>query len=152
MFENISKKEKCDHEANHKDEQLDLNVHIGQNKMGLYKARIPGIPGCHAEGETAKQALENLEEECEQTLDLLAWTNLKGKYALVLENLNEKSDQDLEFLGITFKGGTPTHDEEVERQRDFLHQLKNRSAPQPLESGGYYGPEPELPPPKKAKK
>jgi antitoxin HicB len=50
--------------------QYVLEVEIEQLEDGRYVADCPGFEGCHAEGDTPAEALENLEEVARMIIDL----------------------------------------------------------------------------------
>ncbi len=46
-------------------------VTLEQSEEGL-SASVPGLPGCHAQGETEQEALENITEAISEYLEVVA--------------------------------------------------------------------------------
>jgi len=63
---------------------LFFTVYIEQDEDGIFVGSIPTVPGCHAEGRTQKQMLENLQEVLK----------------LCLRNVNVREVEKTRFIGI----------------------------------------------------
>ena len=49
---------------------LNFKVMVEQDEDGVFVARVPAIPGCHSDGKTYEQALENVQEVVELCLEV----------------------------------------------------------------------------------
>lgn len=63
---------------------LFFTVYIEQDEDGIFVGSIPAVSGCHAEGKTQKEMLENLQEVLK----------------LCLRNVNVKEVEKTRFVGI----------------------------------------------------
>ncbi|MEX0569187.1 MAG: type II toxin-antitoxin system HicB family antitoxin [Candidatus Njordarchaeota archaeon] len=50
---------------------LDFDVVIIEDEMGGYVAFVPALPGCHTQGETIEETIENVKEAIELYLETL---------------------------------------------------------------------------------
>jgi predicted RNase H-like HicB family nuclease len=48
---------------------LNFNVIIEQDEDGAFIAKVPAVPGCHSDGDTYEEALENIQEALELCLE-----------------------------------------------------------------------------------
>ncbi|MEK7528670.1 MAG: type II toxin-antitoxin system HicB family antitoxin [Patescibacteria group bacterium] len=55
---------------------MNFVVYIEQDEDGVFVGSIPSIPGCHAQGDTQEEMLENLDE-----VTRLCLRNLEVQYA-----------------------------------------------------------------------
>jgi predicted RNase H-like HicB family nuclease len=60
------------------------NIVIEKDEDGIYVGSVPSMPGCHSDGETIDELLENLKEA------ILLWEDVHSQ-----ENVNP-----LEFVGV----------------------------------------------------
>ncbi len=67
-----------------KNKIIHLVVYIEQDEDGIYIGSIPSITGCHAQGETQEEMLENLSEVIK----------------LCLRNIDKKEIEKNRFIGI----------------------------------------------------
>lgn len=49
---------------------MKLKVLVRSESVGGYSVSVPALPGCHSEGETLEEALENIREAAELWLDV----------------------------------------------------------------------------------
>lgn len=49
-----------------------FDVILEKEKGGWYIANVPALPGCHTQGKTKKEALENVKEAIELYLEVAA--------------------------------------------------------------------------------
>ena len=55
---------------------MKLKVLVFPETVGGYSVSIPGLPGCHSQGETLEDALANIREAAELWLDVTAKDDL----------------------------------------------------------------------------
>jgi predicted RNase H-like HicB family nuclease len=67
-----------------RDRVPEYDVIIEQDEDGVYVARVPGLPGCHTQGSSVKEALENASEAI----------------ALYLEHAKGKVEHPMKFVGV----------------------------------------------------
>jgi predicted RNase H-like HicB family nuclease len=53
---------------------MKLKVLLRPESVGGYSVSVPALPGCHSEGETREEALENIREAAELWLEVVADT------------------------------------------------------------------------------
>lgn len=63
---------------------INFTVYIEQDEDGMFIGSVPAVPGCHTEGRTQKQMLENLRQVLR----------------LCLRNMNAKEVERIKFVGI----------------------------------------------------
>ena len=51
-----------------------FDVIIEKDSEGYFVASVPALPGCHSQGETREEALENIREAAELWLEVVADT------------------------------------------------------------------------------
>jgi len=75
---------------------LNFKVIIEQDKKGYFVASAPAIPGCHSQGKTYEETLENIKEAIELCLEVAnSDPNYKAKIDFGQSALISK------FLGVT---------------------------------------------------
>jgi predicted RNase H-like HicB family nuclease len=50
---------------------MKLKVLVRSESVGGYSVSVPALPGCHSQGETLQEALENSREAAELWIDLV---------------------------------------------------------------------------------
>ncbi len=75
---------------------MNFKVIIEQDEKGYFVAWAPAIPGCHSQGETYEEALENVKEAIELCLEV---ANLDSVYKAKIDF--SKANLASRFLGIT---------------------------------------------------
>lgn len=53
---------------------MKLKVLVRAEDVGGYSISVPGLPGCHSEGDTLEEALANIREAAELWLEVAAQT------------------------------------------------------------------------------
>jgi predicted RNase H-like HicB family nuclease len=53
---------------------MKLKVLLRPESVGGYSVSVPALPGCHSQGETREEALENIREAAELWLEVVADT------------------------------------------------------------------------------
>jgi predicted RNase H-like HicB family nuclease len=53
---------------------MKLKVLFRPESVGGYSVSVPALPGCHSQGETREEALENIREAAELWLEVVADT------------------------------------------------------------------------------
>jgi len=53
---------------------MKLKVLVRCESVGGYSASVPALPGCYSQGETVKEALENIREAAELCLEVASDT------------------------------------------------------------------------------
>jgi predicted RNase H-like HicB family nuclease len=53
---------------------MKLKVLVRPEAVGGYSVSVPALPGCHSQGETREEALENIREAAELWLEVVADT------------------------------------------------------------------------------
>ncbi len=60
-------------------QKKEFTVIMEQDEDGWFIADVPELPGCHTQGKTKKEALENIKEAIELCLEVLAEKKAKQK-------------------------------------------------------------------------
>ena len=76
---------------------LQFKVLIEQDEDGVFVASVPAIPGCHTQGETYEEAIDNVKEAIELCLEVASEDQ---KFAEQIDWTDIESDK-TRFLGIT---------------------------------------------------
>ena len=75
---------------------LNFKAIIKQDEDGVFVASVPAIPGCHSQGRTYEEALENIQEAVELCLEV-AEENPSYKAKI---DWSEPKDGKSRFLGV----------------------------------------------------
>lgn len=74
---------------------LNFKAILEQDEEGYFVASVPAIPGCHSQGKTYEEALENVKEVIELCLDV-AKSDASYKAKIDFRDADKTS----QFLGI----------------------------------------------------
>lgn len=75
---------------------LNFRVIVEQDEDGVFIASVPAIPGCHTQGDTYEETIENVKEAIKLCLEV-ARDNVRFKNKIDFgENIDEKT----RFLGV----------------------------------------------------
>lgn len=75
---------------------LNFKAILEQDEEGYFVASVPAIPGCHSQGKTYEEALENVKEAIKLCLDV-AKSDASYKAKIDFKEAGKSS----QFLGIT---------------------------------------------------
>ncbi len=75
------------HNVDRPEEKMEFKVVIREDKEdGGYNVSCPALPGCHSQGETIEEALENIKEAIQGCIEVL---NQRAKAVSINENVVE---------------------------------------------------------------
>lgn len=74
---------------------LNFRVIIEQDEDGMFVASVPAIPGCHAQGVTYEEVLNNIQEAIDLCLEVAKED--KDYY----QKINWHNESNSRFLGVT---------------------------------------------------
>lgn len=77
--------------------ELQFKVLIEQDEDGIFVVSVPAIPGCHTQGDSYEEAIENIKEAIELCLEV---SNEDKSYRDQID-WGEAEEQKTRFLGIT---------------------------------------------------
>ena len=72
---------------------MKLKVLVRPESMGGYSVSVPALPGCHSQGDSLEEALENIREAAELWLEVA--TETASTVATRVETRTELQDVDL---------------------------------------------------------
>ncbi len=75
---------------------LNFRVIFEQDEDGVFVASVPGIPGCHTQGDTYEETIKNVKEAIELCLEV-ARDNVSFKSKI---DFGKNTDEKTRFLGI----------------------------------------------------
>lgn len=78
----------------HKSKTITVRVLIEQDEDGLFVVSAPSLPGCHTQGKTYEEALENIKKAISLCLEV-AEENVSYK-----EKIDFEEDAATRFLGV----------------------------------------------------
>lgn len=74
---------------------LNFKTIIEQDEDGYFVASVPAVPGCHSQGKTYEEAIENVTEALELSLEVARENpSYSGKISFPNERLRDK------FIGV----------------------------------------------------
>lgn len=76
---------------------LNFKVIIEQDEDGIFVASVPALPGCHTQGDTYEESLENIKEAIELCLEVAR----KDKSYRDKLDLDQSISKKGRFLGVT---------------------------------------------------